>query len=226
MKIVLISGGSDGLGRAIAEKLSKDYGVVILAPDNEKTAQVAKEIGCDFIIADVSNYGQLEKAVSSIIEKHGVIDCLINSAGLWIQGPLETNDPEQIKRVIDVNSAGTIFLTRAVLPYMKLAKRGMIINVISQAGLNAKAERTVYNASKWAITGFTKSLAEELTGTGVTVTGFYPGSMKTDLFVKAGIEKDVSKFMELSDVVRAIEFIIETPEELVVSELGIKPTWY
>lgn len=225
-KLILISGGSDGLGRAMAAKLSKRYRVVILSSDEEKTIRTAKEIGCDFCVVDVADYEQLRQAVVSIIKKYKKIDCLINNAGLWIEGSLETNDPERIKRVMDVNATGTIFLTRAVLPHMKKAKKGKIINVISQAGLYAKAERSVYNASKWAITGFTKSLAADLTGSGVTVSGFYPGAMKTKLFIKAGSKRDVSDAMKLPDVVRAIEFIMETPEALTIPELGIKPAWY
>jgi hypothetical protein len=106
---------------------------------------------------------------------------------------------------------------------MKKEKGCRIINVISQAGLSFKKERSIYYASKWAITGFTKAMAEELAGSGVAITGFYPGPMKTGLFAKAGIGKDTSSYMELPSVVRAIEFIVETPNELTIPELGIKP---
>ncbi len=223
---MLISGGSEGLGRALAARFSKKYNVIILARNPARTEQAAKEIGCDFAVADVSDYGQLEQAVSKIIEKHGTIDCLINNAGIWIEGPLEKNDPERIKEVVDVNSTGTMLLTRAVLPHMKKAGKGKIINVISQAGLHGKAERSVYNASKWAITGFTRSLQAEFAGSGITVSGFYPGSMKTQLFAHGGVEKDPSKFMELKEAVRAVEFILDTPKGLTIPELGIKPTYY
>lgn len=226
METILISGGSEGFGRALAEKFSKKYNVVILARNPEKTEQAAKKIGCEFIVADVRDHEQLEKAAAHVIEKFGTIDILINNAGLWIEGPLEVNDPKRIQEVIDVNTTGAILLARAVLPHMKKADKGRIINVISQAGLHGKAERSVYNASKWALTGFTRCLQMELTGTGVTVTGFYPGSMKTGLFAHAGVQKDESRFMELLGVVRAVEFIIETPGDLSIPELGIKPTWY
>jgi len=224
MKTVLISGGSDGLGKAVALKLSKKYQVIILANNPEQTESTAKEIGCDFKVADVTAYDSLEKAASEIIKKYKTIDVLINAAGIWIEGLLENNEPERIKKVIEVNATGTIFLTKAVLPFMKKEKSGRIINVSSQAGLEAKTERSVYSASKWAVTGFTKSLSIELAGSGVAVTGFYPGKMKTKLFAKAGVEKDMSNFMELSDVVRAVEFIVETPDSLTIPELGIKPS--
>ena len=226
MKTILISGGSDGLGKALAEKFSKKYKVIILSKNKEKTQKAAEECGCDFVIADVSNYKEVEIAVSEIIKKYEKIDYLINNAGLWIEGVLEKSDPEKIKKVIDVNTTGTIFLTHAVLPFMKLNKKGRIINVISQAGLSAKAERVVYNTSKWAITGFTKSLALELIPHNITVAGFYPGSMKTSFFEKADIKKDSSNYIELSEAVRAMEFIIETSDGLNIPELGIKPAWY
>ena len=226
MKTILISGGSQGLGRALAERFVKKYNVVILARNPGKTEQAGQEIGCDFVVADVGNYEQVENAVTSVIKKFRTIEYVINNAGLWIQGPLDSNDPARIKEVIDTNTTGTIFLTRAVLPYMKEVKKGKIINIISQSGLYGKAERSVYHASKWAITGFTKSLQMELAGSDITVTGFYPGSMKTQLFESAGIEKASSRFMELPDAVRALEFIVETPDDITIPELGIKPTYY
>lgn len=226
MKTILISGGNQGLGRALAEKFASNHTVVILGRDQNKVKEAAEEIGCDFVVADVSDHTQIQAAVDSVIQKYGAIDCLINNAGLWIQGALEDNDPEQIDAAMSVNATATILLTRACLPYMKKAQKGRIINVISQSGFYGKGERSVYTASKWAIAGFTKSLQMELTGTAVTVCGFYPGSMKTEFFANAGVEKDSSKFMELSEVVRAVEFILDTPEDLSIPELGIKPAYY
>jgi len=225
-KTILISGGSDGLGKALAEKLVRNNKVIILANNAEKTEKVAKELGTDFVVADVSNYQNIRSAVEEIIKRHKTIDCLINNAGLWIEGALENNDPEQIAKVMAVNATGSILLTHAVLPHMKENKKGRIINVISQAGLGAKAERSVYNASKWAMTGFTKSLAQELIPSNISVCGFYPGSMQTEFFEKAGSNKDLTKFMSLSEAVRALEFIVETPDDLTIPELGIKPAWY
>jgi len=226
MKTMLISGGSDGLGKALAEHFKEKYQVVILANNPEGTCKEAEDIGCDCIVADVSDYKQVETAVETLVKKYNSIDYLINCAGLWIEGNLEDNDPERIKNVMNVNALGTINLVHAILPHMKEKKSGRIVNVISQAGLYIKAERAVYNASKWAITGFTNSLALELVGSGVTVSGFYPGAMKTKLFEKAGIQKDTTKQMELSDAVRAVDFIIETPDGLTIPELGIKMANY
>lgn len=221
-KVIVISGGSDGLGKSIAEQLSKKYKVVIISPTKDKLEKVSQEIGCDFKVCDVSNYNSVQDTVESILKKHGRIDCLINSAGVWIEGSLETNDSEKIKKAIDVNTIGTIFLTKAVIPQMKKQSSGRIINIISQAGLYAKAERSVYNASKWAITSFTKSMEAELKNYGIGVIGIYPGKMKTEMFSKMGIKKDMSDGLDTEDVAKTIEFILSFGDEITFPEIGIK----
>jgi NAD(P)-dependent dehydrogenase (short-subunit alcohol dehydrogenase family) len=192
MKTMLITGGAEGLGRAMAELFCKDYQVVILARESDNPAQAAAEIGCDFVIADVGDWGQVHTAVESVIAKYGTIDVLINNAGQWIGGLLEANDAARIRSVIETNTLGTIFLTRAVLPHMKSAGQGKIVNIISEDGLEVKPEHSVYVASKWAITGFTRALELDLAHTGVSVQAIYPSRMCTNLFKNAGAEVDTT----------------------------------
>lgn len=221
-KVIVISGGSDGLGKAIAQQLFQNYKVVILSPTKEKLEKVSQEIGCDFKICDISDYNSVQNAVQNIIKENGKIDCLINNAGVFIEGPLETNDPERIKKVININTIGTIFLTKEVVSQMKKQSFGKIVNIISQAGLYGKAERSIYNASKWAITGFTKSIEIELKQYGIGVTGIYPGKMKTEMFSKMGIEKDMSDALDIEDVAKTVEFILNFGKETIFPEIGIK----
>jgi len=221
-KTVLVAGGSDGLGKLIAAQLKNNYRVVILGRTQSKTRQVAEELGVDYHTADVSDYKQVREAVRKIIEKHLTIEALINSAGIWAEGELDEHDPETLRRVVEVNTLGTINLTKAVIPYMKHEKNGLIINIISQAGLYAKAERSVYNASKWALTGFTRSLDPELAPYGISVSGVYPGKLSTTLFAKRGVQKDLSDALEPEYVAQAIEFMLSMPRHVVFSEVGIK----
>lgn len=132
-KVILITGGSDGLGKGLAQRLVKDYQVIILGKNPIKTKQVADELSVDYLVADVGNYLELEEAITKLLAKYEKIDCLVNNAGLWIQGKLEENDSETIKSVIEVNTLGTIYATKAVLPIMKKQNFGRIINVISQS---------------------------------------------------------------------------------------------
>ncbi len=222
-KIIVISGGSEGLGRAMAEEFSRDNRVIILSNEEEKLKQAAKEIGCDYEFCDVTDYGLCEKAIKSVIAKYGRIDCLINNAGIYIRGPLEENDPQRIKKVIEVNTLGTIFLSRAAIPYMKEEEKGMIINIVSQSGLYADKNKSVYRASKWAITGLTKCLSLDLAPYGIKVCGIYPGTMmKTKFFEKAGIKEDFSDALDPKEVAKLVKLIAETDGDVFIPELGIE----
>lgn len=211
-KIILISGGSDGLGKATAKLLSPSNTVVILAPDPDKTKSVAQELNCDYQVCDIASWDLIDTAVKNTLAQYQKIDVLINNAGVWIEGPLDQNDPENIKKVIDVNTLGTIWLTRACLPSMKQNKSGLIINIISQAGLKTKPDRSVYYASKWAITGFTKCLEEELSSFGIKVIGVYPDKMRTNLFTNAGINKDLSDALDPNQVAQNVVGAINDPQ--------------
>lgn len=218
MKTVVITGGSDGLGKAIAARLSAKYKVIIISRDQDELARVSKEIGCECRVCDVRDYSEVEKTVESI----GYVDCLINNAGIWLQGALDETDPERIREVLDVNTLGTINFTKAVMPNMKRQKSGRIINVISQAGLNVRAGWPIYSASKFAVTGFTKSMQQELEPFGITVTGLYPSTINTEMFAKAGVAKDVTGALRPDDIAKTIEFILSFDSSVTFPEIGIK----
>ncbi len=210
MKTILITGGSDGLGRALAEKCIGKYNTVILSNDLEQTQRTAKEIGCGFVVADVCNYKEIEKAVLEVIQKHGGIDILVNNAGVWIEGALENTDPVWMEKVMGVNALGTILVTRAVLPYMKEKGAGRIVNVNSEDGRIVKKDHAVYCASKWAVTGFTKALELDLAGSGISIDSYYPGPIKTNIFKKAGVERDMTGHMDVSDAADELMRIVES----------------
>jgi NAD(P)-dependent dehydrogenase (short-subunit alcohol dehydrogenase family) len=223
MKHVLITGGSDGLGKITAQKLVKaGYKVTILANNVEKTEKVAMQIGSAFVVADVASADQVAAAMQQAVEQSGAIDILINNAGIWIIGKVEANSPTEIEQAFKINTLGTIYATHAVVPAMKSRQSGRIINVISQAGLLAKAERTIYNSTKWAITGFTKSLQMELKSSKVTVVGFYPGAMNTGLFAKANDDKDRSEALAPEQAADALVSLCNLPAEIDVPEFGIQ----
>ncbi len=222
MKTIVITGGSDGLGKTLTETLANENNVIILATDEEKMKLVAEENNCSYKICDVSNYGIVEKTISEIIDEYSKIDVLINNAGLWIQEELEENDSNRIKSVIEVNLLGVINASKAVISSMKKNKDGLIININSQAGINHKAERVVYNASKWGMTGFSKSLQDEVAKYGIRVTDVMPGMMKTDMFNKLNITKNMANGLDTKEVARLIQFIIDTPSDVMIPEVGIK----
>jgi NAD(P)-dependent dehydrogenase (short-subunit alcohol dehydrogenase family) len=221
-KVILISGGSDGIGRATAARLRDQHTVVILSSNGPNLLRVAGELGISCIAGNVTDYAAMRRAVATVIERHGRLDVLINNAGLWIDGPLESNDPDRIKQVMDVNALGTINLTHAAIPALKKQRSGRIVNVISQAGLHAKAERSVYNASKWAITGFTQALQDELAAHHIGVTGLYPGKINTKLFEKAGSHKALDDALRVEQIAATLELIVNADPDVLVTEVGLK----
>lgn len=221
-KVIVITGASDGLGKTLTESLSKENNVIALATTEEKLQKVAEDNNCNYKVCDVSDYHQVEKCTNEIIEEFGKIDILINNAGLWIQEELEENDVERIHDVIDVNLLGMIYMTKAVIPIMKSRQDGIIININSQAGINHKAERVVYNASKWGVTGFSKSLQDEVAKYGIRVTDILPGMLKTDMFNKMNIKKNMENGLDTKEVARLVKFIIDTPKDVMIPEVGIK----
>ena len=126
-----------------------------------------------------------KNAFEQIIKKHKKVDCLINCAGVWIKGPIEENSPEEIKNVIFSKYFWDYFDDKYTRASIKKQKHGRIINVSSQAGLTAKSERSVYNASKWAVTGFTKCMQLELAPHNISVVGFLSGVYPYKYFGKA-----------------------------------------
>lgn len=222
MQTVIISGGSDGLGRALAQQLKAKYQVIILSPTADKVEKVAQQLGVDYQVCDVSQYQQCVDVVGHVVRKYGTVDHLINNAGIWIEGELEENDPAWIEQVVRVNALGPVFLTKAAIPVMKKQGYGTILNVNSQAGFYAKEKRTVYTLTKWAVTGFTKSLQPELAKYGIRVTDIHPGKMVTNLFDRVGIKKDLSDALDPVYVAEIIEAILQLPKEVVIPELGIK----
>lgn len=224
-KVVVISGGIDGVGKKVAQLLVTDcsgYKVIILSPNKEKIKTVSKEINCEYTVTNISDWEQCDKCIENIVSKYGAVDILINNAGLYIEQELELNDPEHIKKVISVNTLGTIYLTKAAIPFLKSSAPSRIINVISQSGLVEQTGKTVYSASKWAITGFTKCLQLELAKYNINVTGIYPGKINTNMFKKIGIEKDMSNAIDPTDIAKTIQFILSFDSKVVFSGIRIR----
>ncbi|OGI65777.1 hypothetical protein A3A95_01535 [Candidatus Nomurabacteria bacterium RIFCSPLOWO2_01_FULL_39_18] len=222
-RVIIITGGNSGLGKAVAKILADKNKIVILGKNVKEVQKTVKELKCDGIICDVTDALQVKNAFSQIIKKYKKVDCLINCAGVWIQGPIEENKPEDIRNTVLVNTLGTMLIANAVVPQLKKQKYGRIINVSSRAGLNAKPERSVYNASKWAVTGFTKCLQLELAPFNISVVGFYPGFIHTNLFNKSGNPRtNFSKAMPVEKTAKALRYLVDIDDDLVVNSLEIQ----
>jgi NAD(P)-dependent dehydrogenase (short-subunit alcohol dehydrogenase family) len=222
MKNIVISGGSDGLGKALAKALSAGgHKVAILAPNPDKLKAAAKEANCAYKLCDISDWAQVEAAVGSLADELGRIDVLINSAGVGYSGKIEDADPDHIQHIFDVNVVGTLFLTKAVVAHMRPQGGGYIINVNSTGGISTKPERALYNGSKWALTGITKVLQAELAPFNIKVTGLYPGAMEQTMS-KRGVRRPQANSIAYQEMIDAVEFVLSRNPNTVVPELGLK----
>lgn len=221
-KVVIVTGGEEGLGYEIVKALAPEHRVIIFGLKQDKLDTAAKELACEAIQCDVTDPDRVNEAVREVVGRYGRIDCLVNNAGIFAQGDIDDHSIDQIQSIFAVNTLGTIFMIKSVVVPMKQNHAGLIVNIISQSGLNPRPEWSIYAASKWAITGLTKSLAEELRSHGIRVTGIYPSRLKTQLFRNAGVDRDLSRALDPSEVARAIEFLLSLKPNTEITELGLR----
>ena len=202
-KVVVITGGSKGFGKTLAQFFIKEGSKVVINSNNsEEVNKVAGEIGATGICADVTKEEELTMLSNEVVKKFGVIDIWVNNAGLWIPHALvEDFDMEKVRKMFDVNVVGTINGSRVALRYMKEKNSGTIINIISTAALAERPTLSTYCASKWAVNGFTKSIRAE--NKDISILSVFPGGMKTDIF--GGSRPDnFDDFMETEYVVEKV----------------------
>ena len=177
-KVVLITGGSSGIGKAIGEYLHHKGFVVYGTSRNPD--QITHSV-FPLVALDVRNPESIATAVAKIISISGRLDVVINNAGIGITGPLEEIPTQEIKNNFETNFFGPIEVMRAALPQMRLQKSGLIINITSIAGYMGLPYRSVYSASKGALELITESLRMEVKSFGIQITNVAPGDFATNI---------------------------------------------
>lgn len=179
-KVVLITGGSSGIGKAIGEHLvSVGYTVYGTSRNPERIQQ--QVFAFPLLKLDVSDAGNAMEVVQSVIDKEGRIDVLINNAGVGITGPIEETPEEEIAKAFNTNFYGPIRLMKAVLPHMRKERKGLIINITSIAGYMGLPFRGVYCATKGALGLVAESLQMELSQMGIDICNLAPGDFNTNI---------------------------------------------
>jgi NAD(P)-dependent dehydrogenase (short-subunit alcohol dehydrogenase family) len=188
---VLITGGSRGLGLALARRFAREGArLTLLARDGDELERARKELartGADVIVyeCDVGDPDQVDSAVRFVCEKRGRIDVLVNNAGIIQVGPVENMTLADFQEALDVHTWGPLRLMRAVIPQMKAQGEGRIVNISSIGGLVAVPHLLPYVVSKFALTGLSDGMRSELSKDNIQVTTVCPGLMRTGSHVNA-----------------------------------------
>lgn len=201
-KTAIVTGGSKGLGLAMAAALASAGAKLMLVNRNaEEGKQAANDLSKSYGItafsysADITKKEQTETMAKVALESMGQIDILINSAGINIRGAIDEVTLEDFTKVMDVNVTGTWLCSRAVVPHMKKNESGKIINLASTLGLVGLANRTPYTSSKGAVVQMTRALALELAPFNINVNAICPGPFLTEMNMPIAETEEAKKFV-------------------------------
>ncbi len=182
----VITGGAQGIGKAVASRLaSAGARVAIWDIDKELAERTASNLGNEAIAlqADIANRDSVESAANDTIARFGRVDFLVNSAGIaGMNETVEEYPVDEFERILAINLTGTFLVNKAVVPVMRKANYGRIVNVASIAGKEGNPNASAYSASKAGVIGFTKSLGKELAGCNISVNCVTPAAARTRIF--------------------------------------------
>lgn len=195
-RVVLITGASSGIGRETAKLFqTKNWKVAatMRTPDNAGDLTNIVDLAC--LRLDVTEPATIRSAIEETLEKFERIDVVVNNAGYGLLGPFEAASDEQVRRQFETNVFGVMNVCREIIPYFREQKRGTIVNISSLGGRTAFPFSSLYNATKWAIEGFTESLQYELEPFGIRMKLIEPGPINTEFY---GRSEDIAKREGLS----------------------------
>lgn len=230
-KVAWVTGGGSGIGAAVAQTLAQDgWKVVISGRDAEKLQQVAK--GSDQIVVqavDVADRAAVETVHREIVDQYGPVQLLVNGAGVNVpKRTMADVIPEEWDRLMQINATGAFNCIYQVIPAMRRAKDGLIINISSTAGLRASPLGGIaYNASKFAMTAMGIGIGEEERSNGIRVTNIMPGEVDTPIMKnrpKPVSEEHRASMLQPEDLAAAVRFVVQLPPRAHVWELVLKPT--
>lgn len=228
MKNIVITGASTGLGLAIAEAFAKDDVHLILISKTlsklEKAAQSLQDrfpVKLSYYAVDLSVKEECIALGEKLLKEFQQIDILVNNAGSYVPGSVYNEPDGQLEQMINVNLYSAYHLTRALMTAFLKQKKGHIFNMCSIASFKAYNNGGSYSISKYALSGFTKNLREELKPFGIKVTGVYPGAAFTDSWKGSGVEE--SRIMTADDIAKLIYTATQLSIQACVEDIVVRP---
>jgi len=227
-KVVVITGGGGGIGRATVKALAMEGAKIALCGGNNieklaKTADIAKECGADVFVlpGNLTESCFLNSCIEKIVNHFGQIDILINNAGIALNKPFEETTQEELDNIFNINVKVPFILCQKVLPYLRKSGHATIINISSVVGHKGYVNQAAYAASKHALLGFSKSLANEVYTQNIRVHTICPGGVYTDMVKIARPDltgEDMIKPEEIADI---ILFLLQNRGNAVIDEICV-----
>lgn len=229
-KVVIVTGGSDGIGKHICLKLAAEGCRLAIVGRNEARlasvcddarAQGAAEVRS--YAMDLMDPSAIATTAAQITADFGGADILINNAGIWHKaGPLDSIPALDLVATVQTNLTGLMQLTQAILPTLRGREESAILNVVSKSGVVAQAGQSVYTATKYGVRGFSDVLKQDEAETGVRVGALYQSGTNTDMFAKAGEEVPNHIFTEPDDLADVVVFMLSRPAKLWMHEVRVE----
>ena len=229
-KRILVTGGSDGIGKHICLKLAATGARLAILGRNaerlEAVAQACKEAGAPEALpltCDLQDPAAISAVTEEVLETFDGLDIVINNAGIWHKaGPLDTIAPEMLQATVQTNLTGLMQMTQALLPALRENDESIVLNVVSKSGVVAQAGQSVYTATKYGVRGFTEVLKADEAETGVRVGGLYQSGTNTEMFAKAGEDVPNHIFTEPDDLADVVVFVLSRPPKLWIHDIRIE----
>ena len=229
-KTAIVTGGTKGIGRAIAEALvAEGISVCTSARNQDEVDQAVKELNRSAggraigLTSDVREYDQVRALIDYTVKELGGLDLLINNAGIGVFETVEETSPEDFRAVLETNLFGVFYCCHQAIPRMKERGGGYIINISSLAGANPHPRMAAYNASKFGLNGFSEALMQEVRHDNIKVSYIMPGSVNTE-FGGDSPNDDKSWQLTPGDIARVVVDLLRQDDRALASRVEIRPS--
>jgi 3-oxoacyl-[acyl-carrier protein] reductase len=227
-QVALVTGAGRGIGRAISLALAAEGARVVLAARSaDQLRAVAAEIAAadgaaEVEPADVSREADVQRLFAGIAARHGRLDILVNNAGAGSFGPLRDFPAAELDRILAVNVRGTFLCSQEAVRLMQPRRCGSIVSIASVVAFRGYPDQAAYAASKHAVLGMMKSLANEVQEHGIRVSAVLPGGVDTDMIGDARPDLDRSQLLQPEDIARTVLFLLTLPPHAAIDEIYIR----
>jgi NAD(P)-dependent dehydrogenase (short-subunit alcohol dehydrogenase family) len=228
-RVALVTGGTRGIGAAIARRLARDGFDTFVSGTRQETLEKAlsrfgeEGLSIRGFAADARREEDQRRLVESVAERGGRLDVLVNNAGIGVFAPVDRIRPEEFRAVLETNLLGPFYAVHYAAPIMKRGGGGFIVNVASLAAVNAFAGGSAYNASKFGLLGFSEAAMLDLRHDGIRMATVLPGSVATEFGHSHG-NRDQSWMLQGADVAEAVADLVRFPDRAIPSRVDLRPS--